>query len=96
MKKIYVVSEGENLLCIANKFGVSPMEILARNKVSESNIQCGTVLVIDKIDGERYVVKPFDTIESIAQKYNKSARDIAMFNNVKQVFLGEVIYIPNI
>lgn len=94
MKKIYVVKDGENLLSISAKFGVSPMEILTKNKISEHNIQLGTVLVIDKVDGQRYIVKPFDSLESISEKFNKSVEDIKNFNNIKQVFLGEVIYIP--
>ena len=52
-------------------------------------------MVIDIPEGKRYVVKPFDTIAKIADKFKTTEEKLMQFNNISQVFLGQIIYIPD-
>lgn len=94
MKYIYFVEENDTIESIAEKYKLKVKDILEFNKMTESDIQAGAVLVINKIEGVRYVVRPFDTLDKIAQKHGVSKETICKHNKLKDVFLGQVIYIP--
>ena len=46
-------------------------------------------------DGEEYIVKPFDTLEGIAVRFNVSEKYIEENNNLSSsaVFIGQKLYI---
>lgn len=94
MKYIYEVKENENLKDICAKYFADCNQVLKDNFIKEENIRPGLLLLIQVKDGERYVVKPFDTLEKIANNFGVSQDDIKNYNNIKQVFLGQIIYLP--
>ena len=80
---------------ICMKYQVLSEDLLMLNNITEENIKEGLLLVIDIPEGKRYVVKPFDNLSKIAQRFNKTESEIMEFNKITQVFLGQIIYIPN-
>ncbi len=76
------------------KYSVCEEELLSANNLAEEDIKEGVLLFVSVPDGRRYVVKPFDTIRKIAEKFEVSEAAILEFNNIKQIFLGQIIYIP--
>ena len=67
---------------------------MSANNLAEEDIKEGVLLFVSVPDGRRYVVKPFDTTRKIAEKFEVSEAAILEFNNIKQIFLGQIIYIP--
>lgn len=94
MQYIHKVKNGESAEDICKIYHILKSQLLSNNNVGEENIKEGLLLYIDIPDGVRYVVKPFDNLEKIANKFGKSAEVIAKFNKIEQVFMGQIIYIP--
>ncbi len=91
---IYKVKLGEKIEDISAKFGVSASAILHDNNCSAEQIDEGVRLVISKPDGREYIVKPFDTIASIAVSFGVREQFIRDNNNLGgEVFIGQKIYI---
>jgi len=93
MLYIYKVKKDESLQDVCIKYSVFKDDLLSLNNITEENVREGLLLVIDIPDGKRYVVKPFDTITKIANKFNISEKEILDFNNISQIFLGQILYI---
>ena len=94
MLYIYKVKKDESLQDVCIKYSVFKDDLLSLNNITEENVREGLLLVIDIPDGKRYVVKHFDTITKIANKFNISEKEILDFNNISQIFLGQILYIP--
>lgn len=94
MLYIYKVKKDESLQDVCIKYSVFKDDLLSLNNIAEENVREGLLLVIDIPDGKRYVVKPFDTITKIANKFNIPEKEILDFNNISQIFLGQILYIP--
>lgn len=91
---VYRVSENEKIEDVARKFGVSVSRILADNNCRPEQIDSGIRLIICKPEGREYVVKPFDTIQSIALREGVSESKLRENNNIYgEVFIGQKIYI---
>lgn len=94
MQYIHKVKNEESVRDICIKYSVCEEELLATNNLSLEDVKEGVLLYVSVPDGRRYVVKPFDTLSKIADKFEVSEKDILEFNNIKQIFLGQIIYIP--
>lgn len=94
MKILYTVKK-ETLNEIAARFGINKKTIIDTNKISAEGIGEGKILLLNIMDGETYKVRPKDTLYSIANKHNVSAEALKAFNNLSEVFVGELIRIPN-
>ena len=94
MLYIHRVKKDESLKDICVKYSVFCEDLLHLNNITEENVKEGLLMVIDIPEGKRYVVKPFDTITKIANKFNISEKEILDFNNISQIFLGQILYIP--
>ncbi len=94
MQYIHKVKKEESVRDICVKYSVCEEELLSANNLAEEDIKEGVLLFVSVPDGRRYVVKPFDTIRKIAEKFEVSEAAILEFNNIKQIFLGQIIYIP--
>ncbi len=94
MQYIHKVKKEESVRDICVKYSVCEEELLSANNLVEEDIKEGVLLFVSVPDGRRYVVKPFDTIRKIAEKFEVSEAAILEFNNIKQIFLGQIIYIP--
>jgi LysM repeat protein len=100
----YVVQEGDTLTGIAGQVGV-PWQLIAQaNDIQGPDyiIQVGEILTIPVAPSispnpNAYVVKPNDTITSIAQQFNVNPTDLADYNNIanwNDIKVGQVLYIP--
>lgn len=90
----YVVREGDTLSQIADMFGVSVNTIKWANDIS-GPIRPGQRLIILPVSGVRHTVKKGDTLTSIAKAYKGDADEIARYNGITALSVGEVILIPN-
>lgn len=93
MKILYTV-KNETLNDIAMRFGINKKTILDTNKISADDIDAGKILLLDTFKGKIYKVMPKDTLYTIANKHNVSAEALKAFNNLSEVFVGELIRIP--
>lgn len=95
MYKIYTVKDGEDILVIANKVGISPTEIRKINGFPENyEVSMGEQLIIPSISispFDNYIVIKGDTLYQIAKKYNIRVDDLAKLNGIDS---DEFIY-PN-
>lgn len=95
MYKIYTVKDGEDILAIANKVGISPTEIRKINGFPENyEVSMGEQLIIPSISispFDNYIVIKGDTLYQIAKKYNIKVDDLAKLNGIDS---DEFIY-PN-
>jgi len=103
----YVVQRGDNLSNIAVRFGTT-VETLRRMNgiVNPSLIYVGQVLKVPAAGGggtetsetaKRYIVRPGDTLFSIAQAHNTTVWSIRIANNIPNpnwIYVGQVLVIP--
>ena len=94
----HVVSAGDTIAGIAQRFGVSIDTILWANKLTiRSIIRPGNTLAIPPISGVLHKVARGDTIRAIAQRYRVKPEDIVAWNQLadaSDLRLGETLVIP--
>lgn len=84
-KIIHRVERGETLKDIAQIYKI-PSGIIAGYNEITSGIHTGQRLVIPKIEGKVYRVKPGDTAESIAIKFNITAEELLAQNKAELIY----------
>lgn len=75
----YIVSEGDTLSTIAEKFGVSSDSIKWANNLDDDKIVVDAPLKIPPVTGVVHKVKQGETVYSIAKKYQTDAQKIVNF-----------------
>lgn len=94
---IHVVSSGETLWQISNRYGVSISEIISINQLLNPNrLVIGQALVIPTEDTV-YIVQPGDTLWRIAQQYGTTIQTIVQYNqiaNPNNIYPGLRLIIP--
>ena len=95
----YVVEEGDTLLSIGQKFGISTQTILWSNPSlsSKSVLKPGQKIVILPTDGMIHMVSEGDTLSEIAQLYSVKQADIADFNDLAdagKIYAGDLLIVP--
>lgn len=102
--QIYKVMPADNVQKIAARYDLRPETILWANPKLESNPDLmwpGQELIIPPVDGVMHVVRPGDTLSSLALKYKVSVEEIVEFplNNLKSadspINRGRQLIIPN-
>lgn len=80
----YTVTLGDNLYSIANKYGVSVVDIINLNNLTSTVLIPGQVLMIPGIvpTYTTYIVKRGDTLYGIASSYGVSVDEIKALNNL--------------
>ncbi len=93
--QIYRVREGESPQDVAKKFGMNADKILADSNCSTEQFDEGICLLICRPSGREYVVKPFDTLRGIAEKYGVSEEKIISNNRLTSpnIFIGQKLFI---
>lgn len=92
----YIVREGDTLSGIASMFKVSVNTLRWANDIGAGQgIHPGQQLVVLPVTGLRYTVKSGDTLASIAKKFDGDSQDIASFNGIDSLGVGDEIIIPN-
>lgn len=101
--EVYTVQSGDTVLGIAAQYGLQPETVLWANSQLEQNpdrISIGDTLKILPINGVLHVVKPGDTLSSIASKYKVTANDIVAYagNNLADanaaLVVGTEVIVP--
>ena len=57
------------------------------------NVSFGDVLIIPSSSQYCHIVQPAETLNSIANLYNINVNEIKLLNNIKQVFIGEKLFL---
>lgn len=94
----YIVEEGDTLLSLSERFGVSIATITSANDLTaSSSLKSGQKLIILPVSGVVHYVKANDTIPDIARKYKGKIDEIDSFNNLvdETIYIGDIIIIPN-
>lgn len=102
MYKVYQIKEGDTIVDIALRLGISAMELEALNGLSDNyELIAGEYLVIpkreDSGDFSVYEIKKGDTIYEIAQKYNIDYIQLLKLNGLNKddyIYPGEEINVP--
>ena len=88
----YRVKNEDTLLKISAKFSVPAGVIAADNDLKKEPAE-GDILYISQVEGKAYMVKPEDTVYTIAEKFGVSPEEILLKNKIPYVFAGETIII---
>ena len=107
----YIVNRGDTLYSISRKFNVSVDELRRLNNLNNNILQIGQRLLIkpdnsinDDISTSTYIVKPGDTLYSIARVYNISVDKLKELNNLdsniltvgQELIIRENTLVPNL
>lgn len=88
----YVVKKGDSLYEISKKYNVSVDELMRFNNLVSNMIYPNQVIYIPlkKNDtNDFYIIKKYDTLDSIAKKLNINLEDLLKYNNFEKLFLEE-------
>ncbi len=92
MKKFfYRVQEGDSLNLIAQKFNAPIGRLIFNNNLTKE-VSAGDIILIEQAENV-YLVKPLDTIESLAKKFNLAPQQILEKNHLEYIFFGLLIEI---
>jgi LysM repeat protein len=102
---IYIVKKGDSLYSIASRYGISVSDLKSYNNLTGNDLSIGQELFIptgqdalDLIgtDYDTYVVKPGDSLFSIANIYNTSVSNIRDINNLSSdvLIIGQQLLVP--
>ena len=92
---IYRVRKGEKAEDVARKTGVAARRICALNNCREEQIEEGVRMLIAQAEGREYVVRPFDSLSSVARRFNVSEKHILENNGLTSptLFIGQKLYV---
>ena len=95
----YIVQKGDTLYSVSKKFNIPVESIKNINNLSSDTLSIGQILKLTPniIDNNYYIVKPNDTLYSIAKKTNTTVDEIKLLNNLtnNSLFIGQQLLIPN-
>ena len=90
MKKFfYRVQEGEMLSSISQKFNAPIGRLIYNNKLTKE-VSAGDIILIEQAQNV-YLVKPSDTLESLAKKFNVTPQEMLDKNHLEYIYCGLLI-----
>ncbi len=89
---VHKVEKGETVFSLARRFHTTVEVIVKINGLIE-DVRQGQFVLIEKIDGKEYFVKPEDTIFKIADNDNEKSTRILAKNRVDFLYVGQKLYI---
>ncbi|HSX31440.1 MAG TPA: LysM peptidoglycan-binding domain-containing protein [Candidatus Saccharimonadales bacterium] len=92
----YVVTTGDTISSIAQRFGITSNSIKWSNGLTSDTVALGTKLTIPPMNGLVYTVKSGDTVQSLATKFKANADAIVQSNDAELAGIqtGEQVLIP--
>jgi len=96
----HVVQQGETALGIAARYGLSLAQLMEANDLRNLNLTAGAQLVIPARPGQAgktHLVRPWETLPSIAARYGVSVVDIMLANRLVRsggLYVGQRLVIP--
>lgn len=96
---VYTVSSGDNLYKIATKYNLTVDDLVNYNDLATTNLSIGQQLLIPvqkTNETQTYIVKPGDTLYSIASRYGISVSTLKNYNNLttNTLSIGQKLKIP--
>lgn len=91
-KFIYRVEKGDTVYSIADKFHTTKELLISLNALTE-DVKVGEFLLVEKVQGEEYIVKPTDSLEEIAHSSREKSFEIINKNKTDFIYAGQKIYI---
>ncbi len=82
--RIYRVKKGESISSVAALHGLPEALLAGYNRVAA--VQEGDLLALPDAAGRLYTVSPFETLESVAKKFNVTPAYILEKNNIDALY----------
>lgn len=93
MKKIfYRVESGDKLKDVERRFNIPISKIIFDNNL-KSEILEGDLIVLNILEFELYVVKPFESLSVLAKKFNMEESEVLFINNIEYVYPFQKIWV---
>lgn len=94
--EFYRVKKEDNITSVMNKFDVTATSIIRNNP--SIDFYEGEVVKILKQNDITHIVKPIETLESIAKIYNTTQDNLCNLNNLKskRVFIGQKLVVTKV
>ena len=100
---VHRVRAGDTLSTIARQYSVSVSQLMAWNNLDSTQIRDGSTLAVgDNVgvpipEGGRYRVRPGDTLDKIARRYNVSVSQLMAWNNLDSalIHVGNTLVVGN-
>lgn len=89
---IYKFAAGDDLSSVADRFHTSAHVIVAANNLTEYPV-VGEYLLIEKTEGEKRVVMPKDTFESLCGYDEKKIAEVKRKNRAEYLYVGQRIFV---
>ena len=89
---VYKLESGDDIYSLAKRFHTTVTAIIADNALTSSP-EKGELIVIEKIDGEEYIVKPTDDINTISGGDGGRAFEILRKNKTDVIYPGQTLYL---
>ena len=102
-ENVYIVKSGDSLYSIGRRYNISVNTLKEYNNLTSDLLSVGQVIRIPNneqssiISDDIYIVKPGDSLYSIAKNYNLSVDDLINYNNLTSTILNvnQQIKIPS-
>ncbi len=101
-RETYTVKQGDSLYKISKQYGISIDDLMEINELDSTMIYPNQVLIISKsiptggMYFVEYIVKPNDTLSTIAKANNVTTESIGKYNDVTKIILaeGQIMNLP--
>ena len=95
--RIHIIKKENTLWGIANQYKVHIDSIVSLNRINPLiPLKIGSTLNIPQASGLYYQVKRYDTLSSIAKKYQISMEEIKKYNQIRNyLHIGSTIFLPS-
>ena len=89
---VYKIERGDDIYSLAKRFHTTVAAIIADNALTMPP-EKGELIVIEKIDGREYIVKPTDDINTISGGDSGRAFEILRKNKTDVIYAGQRIFL---
>ena len=80
---------------VIEDLNITRERLASMNDIPRGAVKEGMLLVAEIVDDIEHIVMPFESVESIAQRYGVRADYIREYNGIDRVFVGDRVYIEH-